>query len=178
MMPIADMLNAGYRRENARLFSSEEADASAEAMEQFGNGFTMITTRDIPSGEQIVCGDYVFLRVCKADDTRFNTYNSPPNSELLRKYGHVDIFPLSPEILNLLPSEAIGDWPQGNPGDEVTIDGHLVLAAAAMLGYAPQDAEEQKARIDAWLDDDQEEYVKCYLYSSADQREACSLVLS
>ncbi|KAN0059922.1 Ribosomal lysine N-methyltransferase 4 [Thecaphora frezii] len=60
MVPMADMLNARFASDNARLFykSSE---------------LCMRSTKPIAAGSQI-----------------FNTYADPPNSDLLRRYGHVD----------------------------------------------------------------------------------------
>jgi SET domain-containing protein 6 len=73
MVPMADMLNAAYERDNARLYADgedddEEADSDDEedmgaaeekrnalkAAKRFGEGYTMITTRAIEAGEQIV----------------------------------------------------------------------------------------------------------------------------
>ncbi|WOO84597.1 Ribosomal lysine N-methyltransferase 4 [Vanrija pseudolonga] len=133
MVPMADMLNAAYERDNARLFADGEDDEDEEGegeKHDFGEGFTMISTRDIAEGEQI-----------------YNTYASPPNSELLRKYGHVDILPLPEEVTALLSPEELGDWAFGNAGDEVEIPGTLVVEAAAARGIS--DAE---ARVDFWLD--------------------------
>jgi len=60
MVPMADMLNARSGNDNARLFYKPEV-------------LEMRATKDIPAGGQI-----------------FNTYADPPNSDLLRRYGHVD----------------------------------------------------------------------------------------
>ncbi|KAL7420280.1 Ribosomal lysine N-methyltransferase 4 [Cryptotrichosporon argae] len=103
MVPIADMLNAAYERDNARLFEDER-------------GYAMISTKPIEAGEQI-----------------YNTYDSPPNSELLRKYGHVDALPLPADLgerLDPAGPESLGAWPYGNPGDEVGLTGDRVVAAA------------------------------------------------
>ncbi|MDA4805203.1 hypothetical protein NY486_04755, partial [Enterobacter hormaechei] len=56
MVPMADMLNAAYERDNARLFADGEDDEEETEGEKhdFGEGFTMISTRDIAEGEQIV----------------------------------------------------------------------------------------------------------------------------
>jgi SET domain-containing protein 6 len=57
MVPMADMLNAAYERDNARLFSDEEDDMDEEdekVMERLGEGYTMISTKLIKAGEQIV----------------------------------------------------------------------------------------------------------------------------
>ncbi|KAG8779728.1 hypothetical protein FRC12_023887 [Ceratobasidium sp. 428] len=60
MVPMADMLNARYGGENAKLFYEPDV-------------LKMITTKPIAAGEQI-----------------WNTYGDPPNSDLLRRYGYVD----------------------------------------------------------------------------------------
>ncbi|KAK7473222.1 Ribosomal lysine N-methyltransferase 4 [Stygiomarasmius scandens] len=64
MVPVADLLNARYRTENAKLFY--------ESTE-----LKMLTTKPVSMGEQI-----------------WNTYGDLPNAELLRRYGHVDLMPL------------------------------------------------------------------------------------
>ena len=51
MVPMADMLNAAYQRDNARLYDDNEHQARPEFD---GDGFTMITTRAVKEGEQIV----------------------------------------------------------------------------------------------------------------------------
>ncbi|KAA1105934.1 hypothetical protein PGT21_024461 [Puccinia graminis f. sp. tritici] len=60
MLPLADLLNAKTGSENARLFYETDC-------------LKMKATRNIKKGEQI-----------------YNTYGDPPNSDLLRRYGHVD----------------------------------------------------------------------------------------
>ncbi|TFK25187.1 SET domain-containing protein [Coprinopsis marcescibilis] len=64
MVPMADMLNARFGTENAKLFYEK-------------NDLMMISTKPIKIGEQI-----------------WNTYGDLPNAELLRRYGHVDLLPL------------------------------------------------------------------------------------
>ncbi|KAJ7121334.1 SET domain-containing protein [Mycena crocata] len=64
MVPIADMLNARYGSENAKLFYEKD-------------DLRMVSTKPIASSEQI-----------------WNTYLDLPNAELLRRYGHVDLLPL------------------------------------------------------------------------------------
>ncbi|KAG9220435.1 hypothetical protein CCMSSC00406_0003891 [Pleurotus cornucopiae] len=68
MVPMADMLNARYESENAKLFYEEDE-------------LKMVSTKPIKAGEQI-----------------FNTYSDLPNAELLRRYGHVDLLPLPAEL--------------------------------------------------------------------------------
>ncbi|GAA5847048.1 hypothetical protein JCM9279_002668 [Rhodotorula babjevae] len=60
MVPFADILNAKSGSDNARLFYEPAT-------------LNMMSTQRIPAGAQI-----------------FNTYADPPNSDLLRRYGHVD----------------------------------------------------------------------------------------
>jgi len=60
MVPFADILNAKSGCNNARLFYEKDV-------------LNMTATQTIKKGEQI-----------------FNTYAEPPNSDLLRRYGHVD----------------------------------------------------------------------------------------
>ncbi|THU96739.1 SET domain-containing protein [Dendrothele bispora CBS 962.96] len=65
MVPVADLLNARYGTENAKLFYEPTE-------------LKMLTTKPIAVGEQI-----------------WNTYGDLPNAELLRRYGHVDLMELS-----------------------------------------------------------------------------------
>ncbi|BGP19164.1 hypothetical protein JCM10213_006490 [Rhodosporidiobolus nylandii] len=60
MVPFADLLNAKSGCDNARLFYEPQS-------------LNMMSTSRIAAGEQI-----------------YNTYADPPNSDLLRRYGHVD----------------------------------------------------------------------------------------
>jgi len=55
MIPLADMLNAAYGRDNAKLYGNdnEENDRRAENVQR-GAGYTMITSKSIKAGEQIV----------------------------------------------------------------------------------------------------------------------------
>lgn len=88
---------------------------------------------------------------------QYNTYDSPPNSELLRKYGHVDVLPLPSDVLALLDETELGSWPYGNPGDEVLLLGDLIVGCvAAKLGGKHMKATLQD-RIDWWLEEGQEE---------------------
>ncbi|KAJ7162078.1 SET domain-containing protein [Mycena filopes] len=64
MVPLADMMNAQYGSENAKLFYEKD-------------DLRMVSTKPIKAGEQI-----------------WNTYGDLPNAELLRRYGHVDVLPL------------------------------------------------------------------------------------
>jgi hypothetical protein len=54
---MADMLNAAYERDNARLFGDDDDDAGeeeGEVLDKLGEGYTMISTKEIKQGEQIV----------------------------------------------------------------------------------------------------------------------------
>ncbi|KAK0455504.1 SET-domain protein [Desarmillaria tabescens] len=108
MVPVADLLNARYEAENAKLFYEE-------------NELKMVTTKRIMKGEQI-----------------WNTYGDLPNAELLRRYGHVDLLPLS----------AGG---QGNPGDIVEVRADLVVAVVSKrYDHSSVVADE---RIEWWLEE-------------------------
>lgn len=100
MVPFADMLNAAFGRTNAQLF-------------HHSGRLVMISTQDISPGDQI-----------------FNTYGtpSPSNSELLRKYGHVDVDRLDESLLRRMP-EYMRGWPFGNGADTVDVSGKLVCQA-------------------------------------------------
>jgi len=110
MVPLADMLNARYGCENAKLFYEE-------------HHLRMVTTRSVRQGEQI-----------------WNTYGDPPNSDLLRRYGHVDQVPL-----------ANGDL--GNPADVVEIRADLVVSSVEGK-YPEQAGPASSERIDWWLEED------------------------
>ncbi|KAL5485514.1 RMS1 [Sanghuangporus weigelae] len=110
MVPMADMLNARYGSENAKLFYEPTE-------------LKMITTKPIKAGEQI-----------------YNTYGDPPNSGLLREYGHVDLVPF--------PTHANRE---GNPADIVEIRADLILqVVSASLGV---DTDTFKERIEWWLEE-------------------------
>jgi len=108
MVPIADMLNARYGCENAKLFYEE-------------HDLRMVTTRSIRQGEQV-----------------WNTYGEPPNSDLLRRYGHVDQVPL-PE----------GGF--GNPADVVEICADLAMECTVQK--YPDLAGWSSERVDWWLEE-------------------------
>jgi SET domain-containing protein 6 len=109
MVPMADMLNARYGCANAKLFYENRY-------------LRMVTTRSVRQGEQI-----------------WNTYGDPPNSDLLRRYGHVDLVPL-----------ANGSF--GNPADTVEIRADLVMEV--ILQNYPEWAGPRSAeRVDWWLEE-------------------------
>ncbi|KAI0645857.1 SET domain-containing protein [Trametes meyenii] len=107
MVPMADMLNARYESENAKLFYEQ-------------NELKMVSTKPIRAGEQI-----------------WNTYGDPPNSDLLRRYGHVDLVPLSSPLSGV-----------GNPGDVVEVRADLVVSSVSKkVKYGLQE------RVDWWLEE-------------------------
>ncbi|KAL1945928.1 hypothetical protein VTO73DRAFT_1930 [Trametes versicolor] len=107
MVPMADMLNARFESENAKLFYDERE-------------LKMVSTKPIKAGEQI-----------------WNTYGDPPNSDLLRRYGHVDLVPLSAPLSGL-----------GNPGDVVEVRADLIVSVAAK-----KVKHDLKERVDWWLEE-------------------------
>ncbi|KAF6763120.1 hypothetical protein DFP72DRAFT_874754 [Ephemerocybe angulata] len=113
MVPMADMLNARFGSENAKLFH-ERTDLK------------MIATKPIKAGEQI-----------------WNTYGDLPNSELLRRYGHVDIM-------------ALPNGEQGNPGDVVEIRADGILKAVHEI-YPNITEESFSERIDWWLEEGEDD---------------------
>jgi hypothetical protein len=64
MIPMADMLNAGFEMGNVHLFGDgdEDNEVTRKALEELGPGYTMSTTRAITKGEQIVCRIVLPLR--------------------------------------------------------------------------------------------------------------------
>lgn len=100
MVPWADMLNARHGCDNARLFYEKDC-------------LNMVSTKAIPKGEQI-----------------WNVYGDPPNSDLLRRYGHVDAH---------------------NPSDIVEITADLIADIVC-----PADREE---RVEFLLEADIDEFV-------------------
>lgn len=109
MVPMADILNARYDSVNAKLFYEK-------------HDLHMVTTKPIKAGEQI-----------------FNTYGDLPNSDLLRRYGHVDLVPC-PHLKGAL----------GNPQDVVEIRADLVVNV--VCGDV-SNSETYRQRIDWWLDE-------------------------
>ncbi|WVQ73990.1 hypothetical protein IAR50_003571 [Cryptococcus sp. DSM 104548] len=138
MMPFADMLNAAFEKDNAHLFVDEEPS------DEFKSGVMMRSTKKISKSQQI-----------------YNTYDAPPNSELLRKYGHVDVLPLPKEVTKLLRTSKVGaEWAFGNAGDEVLLSGDAVVESVAKkLGDKADEKwrEDMQTRIDWWLEEGQED---------------------
>ncbi|KAH9083935.1 SET domain-containing protein [Lactarius deliciosus] len=109
MVPMADLLNARYGCANAKLFD-EDRD------------LRMLTTRSVRQGEQI-----------------WNTYGDLPNSELLRRYGHVDQVPLAEGGI-------------GNPADIVEIRADLVMEVIVQ-NYPEWAGPRSAERVDWWLEE-------------------------
>ncbi|KAG2112090.1 hypothetical protein DEU56DRAFT_843138 [Suillus clintonianus] len=109
MVPMADLLNARYNSVNAKLFYEE-------------HHLHMVTTKPIKAGEQI-----------------FNTYGDLPNSDLLRRYGHVDLLPC-PHLKGAL----------GNPQDIAEIRADLVVNVVCADN---PNGETHRQRIEWWLDE-------------------------
>ncbi|KAI0305376.1 Rubisco LSMT, substrate-binding domain-containing protein [Multifurca ochricompacta] len=109
MVPMADMLNARCGCENAKLFYEQ-------------HDLRMVTTRSIRQGEQI-----------------WNTYGDPPNSDLLRRYGHVDQVPLANGNL-------------GNPADIVEIRADVVVASVEQR-YPQLAGPWSSGRVNWWLEE-------------------------
>ena len=76
---------------------------------------------------------------------QWNTYGDPPNSDLLRKYGHVDII--------LLPQSG-----EGNPSDIVEVRADLIVSVLTQqdCDVSPDSIKE---RIDWWLEEGGDEWV-------------------
>ena len=72
------------------------------------------------------------MLLCLYHFAQWNTYDDPPNSDLLRRYGHIDLLPLE-------------DGSLGNPGDIVEMPADLVLDASG--------SQNTKERVDWWLDE-------------------------
>ncbi|WWC85651.1 uncharacterized protein L201_000517 [Kwoniella dendrophila CBS 6074] len=155
MIPFADMLNAAYERDNANLYTNEKIKKDTPWTKK---GFTMKSTKLINKDEQI-----------------YNTYASPPNSELLRKYGHVDILPLPQELIDLLKKEdqVDGEWYYGNPGDEVLIDGTAIVESVKKVLGKDKINEKWESkiskRVDWWLEEGQEDMFPLTLSPEIDE---------
>ncbi|KAL1680484.1 hypothetical protein EV122DRAFT_288740 [Schizophyllum commune] len=121
MVPMADMLNARYGSENAKLFYEPTV-------------LKMISTKPIKAGEQV-----------------WNTYADPPNSALLRRYGHVDVIAPDAPSASAEGQENVADAP--NPADIVEVRADLVVRSAIERAGGSNAEEAAKERIDWWLDE-------------------------
>ncbi|TRM70198.1 hypothetical protein BD626DRAFT_476605 [Schizophyllum amplum] len=115
MVPMADMLNARYGSENAKLYHEPTV-------------LKMISTRAIKAGEQV-----------------WNTYGDPPNGDLLRRYGHVDVVDASADDTNAAGSP--------NPADIVELRADVVVRSAIERAGGSTAEAAAKERIDWWLDE-------------------------
>ncbi|KIJ11785.1 hypothetical protein PAXINDRAFT_101548 [Paxillus involutus ATCC 200175] len=141
MVPMADLLNARWGSENAKLFYEPLV-------------LRMTTTKEIKQGEQI-----------------FNTYGDPPNSDLLRRYGHVDLVRLDSASSdsacgknedvrmsdNNVRTDSIDVKSMGNPSDVVEI--RADLAVEVVRGFGSGSKKDMDERIEWWLDEGEDEYV-------------------
>ena len=132
MTPMADILNARNGCDNVHLCLGDSRAIMTSSQARLfheKNTLNMVAVRPIKHGEQI-----------------WNTYGDPPNADLLRRYGHVDIIPINQG----------GRFPYGNPSDDVEIPADVVFDICL-----PGIREEQKTRkIEAWLSlDEPEEWV-------------------
>jgi N-lysine methyltransferase SETD6 len=69
--------------------------------------------------------------------SQWNTYGDPPNSDLLRRYGHVDLVPL--------PGRDV----LGNPADIIEVRADLIIECMSLPDNQRQSIME---RIDWWLE--------------------------
>ena len=65
------------------------------------------------------------------------------------------MYPLPGQVASLLQPEELADWPLGNPGDEVVIEGDRVLAAASRISGKSEETLQE--RVDWWLEEGQDE---------------------
>ncbi|KAI6131503.1 SET domain-containing protein [Pisolithus croceorrhizus] len=139
MVPMADLLNARWRSENAKLFYEPHI-------------LRMATTKPIKKGEQI-----------------FNTYGDPPNSDLLRRYGHIDLVPLnvdtkegtpSTPVVSLSPELGVAMNTLGNPSDVVEVKADLVVDVVRLQWSSEgQRDRDMTDRIEWWLEEGGDECV-------------------
>ena len=94
---------------------------------------------------------------------QWNTYADPPNSALLRRYGHVDV--IAPEASNASADgqENIAGAP--NPADIVEVRADLVVRSAIERAGGSDAEDVAKERIDWWLDEGGDECVSDCLLS-------------
>ena len=84
----------------------------------------------------------VFMR------NKWNTYGDPPNSDLLRRYGHVDQVPLANGGL-------------GNPADIVEIRADLVVATVEQR-ISQQSSPWSSERVSWWLEEGGDECITLF----------------
>ncbi|KAG9309236.1 hypothetical protein JVU11DRAFT_10716 [Chiua virens] len=138
MVPMADLLNAKWGSENAKLFYESQM-------------LRMVTTKNIRQCEQI-----------------FNTYGDPPNSDLLRRYGHVDLVRLHPpssvHTHGIDGDVEMGDDKDpetisclGNPSDVVEIRADLIVHMVKKSRSGSKTEDDVRARIEWWLDEGEDD---------------------
>ncbi|KAG6369132.1 hypothetical protein JVT61DRAFT_1463 [Boletus reticuloceps] len=142
MVPMADLLNARWGSENAKLF-----------YEPFV--LRMVTTKKVKQGEQI-----------------FNTYGDPPNSDLLRRYGHVDLVrihsPSRDSTPDRLEDVEMKDCDTdvetilrlGNPSDVVEVRADLIVHVVQRSNFSSK-MKDVHTRIEWWLGEGEDEYYFC-----------------
>lgn len=108
----------------------------------------MITTEPVGGGQQIVRWRPHASLTCWPGLTRlfilrpkFNTYARPPNADLLRRYGHVDVIP---------PSLA------GNEEDEVEI--RCDIAVECAMAHLRETKVVTASKVKDWAMDDRVEF--------------------
>lgn len=159
MIPMADKLNAEYERDNARLFRDYDDGRCVEDRQTtVAKGYTMVTTRDIKAGDQIV--RYAGIgRILAENQTFVSSIHMLHPQIPIMSNAHL----LDPKILSLLSEDEIGAWPYGNPGDEVQIAGdkivHAMTSCSAIRNGSANWESSVKHRVDCWLEDGQDEYV-------------------
>ena len=103
----------------------------------------MISTKPIKAGEQVVrVPQFLSLSTLFLISVQWNTYGDPPNSDLLRRYGFVDVTELEPPLSG-----------EGNPADIVEVPANFVVEAAAK-----HTKNKTQERVDWWLEEAEDEY--------------------
>lgn len=120
----------------------------------------MISTKPIKAGEQVVSIPRSFppKKIHRLPiPAQWNTYADPPNSALLRRYGHVDV--IAPDAPNASADgqENVAGAP--NPADIVEVRADLVVRSAIERAGGSDAEEAAKERIDWWLDEGGDECV-------------------
>jgi N-lysine methyltransferase SETD6 len=146
MVPFADILNARYHSENVRdgfVFSETDFGLSiliphlrpscamnVKTCRWFVRGTSRLESR--------LYDDHPKFSLMLTQYHQWNTYGDPPNSDLLRRYGHVDLIPLSNGV-------------RGNPADVVDIRADVVLDVVRSQLQDIRDTLPE--RIEWWLEE-------------------------
>ena len=148
MVPMADMLNARYGCANVRLSCEPFAHLNYPAKPpstgqaflrkpRSPNGYDTINSSGRTNRESLFHTARRLKPIHGFLAGQWNTYGDPPNSDLLRRYGHVDQVPLA-------------DGGFGNPADIVEIRADLVMEVVGQYdGPGPRSAE----RLEWWLEE-------------------------